>query len=104
MVRVKSGDESTLSFLRIVTKPSHPGPRPQNNGRLEPFSWIIEPPDEDADIDSEVRVSIDPVPEGSVMSIVHQRLDQPRAAKRHTAGWLGALDRLDSILRAEVTT
>jgi len=67
------------------------------------FSWIIEPPDEHAGIDSEVRVSIDPVPEGSVLTIVHQRLDQPGAAKRHTAGWLGALDRLESILRAEVT-
>jgi uncharacterized protein YndB with AHSA1/START domain len=68
------------------------------------FSWIIEPPDEHAGIDSEVRVSIDPVPEGSVLTIVHQRLDQPGAAKRHTAGWLGALDRLESLLRAEVTT
>ena len=79
------------SFLEIVPP------------RVLVFSWIIEPPDEHAGIDSEVRVSIDPVPEGSVLTIVHQRLDQPGAAKRHAAGWLGALDRLESILRAEVT-
>jgi uncharacterized protein YndB with AHSA1/START domain len=67
------------------------------------FSWIIEPPDEHAGIDSEVRVSIAGVPGGSVLTIVHARLDQPGAAERHTAGWLGALDHLESMLRAEVT-
>jgi len=67
------------------------------------FSWIIEPPDEHAGIDSEVRVSISGVREGSVLTIVHVRLDQPGAAERHAVGWLGALDRLDSILRIEAT-
>ena len=77
------------SFLQIVPP------------RVLVFSWIIEPPDEHAGIDSEVRVSIASVPEGSVLRIVHARLDRPGAAERHTAGWLGALDRLQSILGSE---
>jgi uncharacterized protein YndB with AHSA1/START domain len=79
------------SFLEIVPP------------RVLVFSWIIEPPDEHAGIESEVRVSIAGVFGGSVLTIVHGRLDQPGAAERHTAGWLGALDRLESALRAEAT-
>ena len=63
------------------------------------FSWIIEPPDEHAGIDSEVRVSIAAVPGGAILTIVHERLDQPGAVERHAAGWIGALDRLASLLR-----
>jgi uncharacterized protein YndB with AHSA1/START domain len=62
------------------------------------FSWIIEPPDEHAGIDSEVRVSVAAVPTGSILTIVHERLDRPGAVERHTAGWIGALDRLESLL------
>jgi uncharacterized protein YndB with AHSA1/START domain len=62
------------------------------------FSWIIEPPDEHAGIDSEVRVSIAAVPGGAILTIVHERLDQPGAVERHAAGWVGALDRLESLL------
>ena len=63
------------------------------------FSWIIEPPDEHAGIDSEVRVSIDPAPGGALLKIMHERLDRPGAAERHTAGWMGALHRLESLIR-----
>jgi uncharacterized protein YndB with AHSA1/START domain len=63
------------------------------------FSWLIEPPDEHAGIDSEVRVSIVPVAQGSLLTVVHERLDRPGAAKRHAAGWQGALDLLESLLR-----
>jgi uncharacterized protein YndB with AHSA1/START domain len=79
------------SFLEIVPP------------RVLVFSWIIEPPDEHAGIDSEVRVSIAGVLGGSVLTIVHERLDRPGASGRHTAGWLGALDRLETILRTEAT-
>jgi uncharacterized protein YndB with AHSA1/START domain len=78
------------SFLEIVAP------------RVLVFSWIIEPPDEHAGLDSTVRVSIAGTPEGSVLTIVHERLDQPGAAERHAAGWLGALDRLESLLGTEV--
>lgn len=63
------------------------------------FSWVIEPPDEHAGIESEVRVSLAPVAGGCVLTIVHERLDRPGAAERHRAGWKGALDRLDLLLR-----
>jgi len=48
-------------------------------------------------------VSIAGVLGGSVLTIVHERLDRPGAAERHTAGWLGALDGLESVLRTEAT-
>ncbi|MBS0418073.1 MAG: SRPBCC domain-containing protein [Proteobacteria bacterium] len=66
------------------------------------FSWIIEPPDEHAGIDSEVRVSIAAMSGGSTLTIVHERLDQHGAAQRHAEGWKGALDRLESLVRTEV--
>jgi uncharacterized protein YndB with AHSA1/START domain len=66
------------------------------------FSWVIEPPDEHAGIDSEVRVSIVAASGGTVLTIVHERLDQPGAAQRHADGWAGALDRLESLVRKEV--
>jgi uncharacterized protein YndB with AHSA1/START domain len=63
------------------------------------FSWVIEPPDEHAGIDSEVRVSIAAVTGGSILTVVHERLDRPGAVERHEGGWIGALDRLESLLR-----
>jgi uncharacterized protein YndB with AHSA1/START domain len=79
------------SFLEIVPP-----------GRLI-FSWVIEPPDEHAGIDSEVRVSIAAARGGgAILTIVHERLDGAGAVDRHTAGWIGALDRLELLLRPAV--
>lgn len=78
------------SFLKIVP-PTH-----------LVFSWMIEPPDEHAGIDSEVSVSIAGAPGGSILTIVHERLDRPGALQRHAAGWIGAVDRLESLMRREV--
>jgi uncharacterized protein YndB with AHSA1/START domain len=66
------------------------------------FSWVIEPPDEHAGIDSEVRVSVTAAPGGAILTIVHERLDRPGATARHAAGWVGALDRLELLTHAEV--
>jgi uncharacterized protein YndB with AHSA1/START domain len=63
------------------------------------FSWVIEPPDEHAGIDSEVRVSLTPVAGGCALTIVHERLERPGAVERHSAGWMGALDRLEFLLQ-----
>jgi len=60
------------------------------------FSWIIEPPDEHAGVDSTVRVSIAAAPGGASLTIEHERLDRPGAAERHAAGWAGAFDQLAS--------
>jgi uncharacterized protein YndB with AHSA1/START domain len=66
------------------------------------FSWIIEPPDAHAGIDSEVRISITATSGATLLTIVHERLDLPSAAQRHAEGWAGALDRLESLIRTEV--
>jgi uncharacterized protein YndB with AHSA1/START domain len=64
------------------------------------FSWVIELPDEHAGVDSEVRVSITETPGGSLLTILHERLDRAGAAERHRGGWEGALDRLELLFRA----
>jgi uncharacterized protein YndB with AHSA1/START domain len=71
--------------------------------RIEPprrivFSWIIEPPDEHAGIESEVTVSIDPDGDGTALLIRHEKLTRAGAAVRHSAGWRGALDQLATLL------
>lgn len=58
------------------------------------FSWIIEPPDEHAGIESEVTVTITPDGDGAELLIRHDKLMRVDAVERHAAGWRGALDRL----------
>jgi uncharacterized protein YndB with AHSA1/START domain len=62
------------------------------------FSWIIEPPDEHAGIESEVTVTIAPVNGGAELLIRHQKLARIDAAERHAGGWRGALDQLSALL------
>ena len=74
--------------------------------RIEPpgkivFSWIIEPPDEHAGIQSEVTVTITPDGGGSELLICHEKLERADAADRHAEGWRGALDRLTALLERE---
>ncbi len=64
------------------------------------FSWIIEPPDEHAGIDSQVTVTIEPADGGSALTIRHERLLRPDAVTRHREGWHGALDRLTALLES----
>lgn len=72
--------------------------------RIEPpnalaFSWLIEPPDEHAGIESEVRVRITPLGTGSVVRIQHLNLSVPGAPRRHAKGWGGALFQLDRLFK-----
>ena len=62
------------------------------------FSWNIEPPDEHAGLQSEVVVVITAAGDGSELHIRHEQLTQAGAAKRHSEGWHGALDRLAALL------
>ena len=62
------------------------------------FSWIIEPPDEHAGIESEVTVTIDPAGAGSRLTIRHLGWPIAGAARRHEGGWVGALVQLISLL------
>jgi uncharacterized protein YndB with AHSA1/START domain len=62
------------------------------------FSWLIEPPDVHAGIESQVTVSITPSAGGSDLLILHERFDRPDANARHAEGWLGALAQLQQLL------
>jgi uncharacterized protein YndB with AHSA1/START domain len=65
------------------------------------FTWIIEPPDEHAGIESEVTISITPESGGTELVIQHKRLSRADARARHAEGWRGAMDRLTKILGEE---
>ncbi|HEY0801163.1 MAG TPA: SRPBCC domain-containing protein [Steroidobacteraceae bacterium] len=65
------------------------------------FSWIIEPPDEHAGIESEVTVTITPQGSGSELFIRHAKFVRPDAIQRHAEGWHGALVQLATMLAAK---
>ena len=65
------------------------------------FSWIIEPPDEHAGIQSEVTVAIMPDGIGCELVIRHERLGRTDAIERHAAGWRGVVDQLTELLGHE---
>ncbi len=62
------------------------------------FSWLIEPPDEHAGLDSEVTVTIRASGSGSELVVVHAGFGRPDAETRHAEGWAGAFDRLEALL------
>jgi uncharacterized protein YndB with AHSA1/START domain len=64
------------------------------------FSWVIEPPDEHAGIDSEVTVTLMSSGNATELTIRHAKFDRADADARHTEGWHGALELLDTVLRA----
>ena len=66
--------------------------------RLE-FTWLIEPPDVHAGIESLVTVSITPSAGGSDLLILHERFERADANARHAAGWAGALEQLLQLLK-----
>jgi uncharacterized protein YndB with AHSA1/START domain len=63
------------------------------------FTWLIEPPDEHAGIDSEVTVQILPRGSSTELTIRHAKLRLEDAEHRHQQGWGGALDLLEASLR-----
>ena len=65
------------------------------------FSWVIEPPDEHAGIESEVHVAITPDGSGSELVIRHEKFGRKDAIERHAAGWRGAIDQLIELLAQE---
>jgi len=66
-------------------------------GRLQ-FSWLIEPPDVHAGIESQVTVSITPSAGGSELLILHERFGRADANERHAEGWSGALQQLQQLV------
>ena len=65
------------------------------------FSWVIEPPDEHAGIESEVSVAITRDGSGSELVIRHEKFGRIDAIDRHAAGWRGAADQLTEMLDQE---
>lgn len=68
------------------------------------FSWVIEPPDEHAGIDSEVTVTITADGPGAELLIRHQKLRRTDAVTRHATGWQGALDQLAALFETPGST
>ncbi len=62
------------------------------------FTWLIEPPDVHAGIESLVTVNITPQAGGAQLVICHDRFDRADANERHEQGWLGALLGLSALL------
>jgi uncharacterized protein YndB with AHSA1/START domain len=62
------------------------------------FSWVIEPPDEHAGLESEVTVTITPDGEVTELLVRHDKLTRSGAGVRHGEGWRGALDQLAVLL------
>lgn len=63
------------------------------------FSWLIEPPDEHAGIESEVIVQLDPVRANTTQLLIrHSGWGREDAEARHSVGWSGALDLLEGQL------
>ena len=63
------------------------------------FSWLIDPPDEHAGIDSEVTVTLAPSGDSTELTIVHAKFGRADADARHAEGWRGALALLEALLR-----
>ena len=66
------------------------------------FSWVIEPPDEHAGIESEVTATITPYGGETELLIRHEKLARIDAIERHAQGWHGAADQLATLLSVEV--
>jgi uncharacterized protein YndB with AHSA1/START domain len=62
------------------------------------FSWLIEPPDIHAGIESQVTVSLAPSADGTDLRILHERFGRADANVRHGEGWAGALEQLQRLL------
>jgi uncharacterized protein YndB with AHSA1/START domain len=82
-----AGSVTIAGTFRLIDRPS----------RIA-FSWIIEPPDEHAGIDSEVAVVISPNGGGTDLLIRHEKLRRGDAIARHAEGWRGAMELLGRML------
>ena len=65
------------------------------------FSWNIEPPDEHAGVQSEVRIAIAPDGNGSQLHIRHLKLARAGAPERHAEGWRGAAEQLAALMKEQ---
>ena len=62
------------------------------------FSWLIEPPDEHAGIESVVSVRLTANGAGTDLVIQHANFNRADADARHAEGWRAALEQLETLL------
>lgn len=62
------------------------------------FSWVWEEPDQHSGINTEVRISIKPLEQGTEITVAHSRLPNRQSKDRYAAGWSDQLDRLERYL------
>lgn len=58
------------------------------------FTWIWEPPTEGANHETLVSLDFQPIPQGTKLTLMHQRFSSTELRDRHAAGWAGCLDKL----------
>lgn len=73
--------------------------------RVEPpvlltYSWAMEPIDESTQ-HSQVEVSFDETPDGTLVTVVQTLIPSPEAYETHLGGWIGCLEGLKALLEAE---
>lgn len=48
---------------------------------------------------SEVTLTFDPVPGGTKLTLVHDRLSGPKSVKAHSEGWLGCMGNINELIK-----
>jgi uncharacterized protein YndB with AHSA1/START domain len=66
------------------------------------FTWMWEPPDEHAGIETIVEIDLVESGGGTDLQLIHRQFPSEEMRRRHGVGWQGALARLESFLRTEV--
>lgn len=67
------------------------------------FSWIWEPPDPHANIQTEVQILLRKAGEGTEIILTHDQLPTEDACIRHSNGWTETLARLAIFLTSNIT-
>lgn len=62
------------------------------------FTWIWEPPDPHAGVETLVTIVLAPVPGGTELTVTHERFPDRATRDRHDVGWQTTLDRLEESL------
>jgi uncharacterized protein YndB with AHSA1/START domain len=61
------------------------------------FTWIWEPPDVHAGIETRVVVTLAERAGATTVEVVHERFPDVESRDRHEAGWADTLDRLQEV-------
>jgi uncharacterized protein YndB with AHSA1/START domain len=62
------------------------------------FTWVWEPPLEEANVETLVTVEFSETEKGTKVVLIHQRLMDEASCERHRSGWNGTLDKMANFL------